>query len=819
MSIKVSFPDGNEREFEKGISVKEIAEDISHSLMKKSVVAVVNDKVVDLSTELKTDCRLKIITLDTKDTKDKQILLDTMRHSCAHLFAQAMRELYGDKVHFGFGPEVENGFYYDFELTDGTKITTEDFQKIEKKMHELAEENFDIVRNEWNGKELCDFFDGYKKKDLILKICNFLIEMIKESIKDIVYSSSLIVATHYNGEELKKMLDIGKNIRKKIDDFPIFNTLQNINIYFDEIVFFFKKNKIPFPKLLVDEIIKNKNLEIFVAKVFDDEFLEKIDEYKNNNIKIHSLTIQVSEITKETNEVIKKCNKVYEKYFDCLDDVYEKLKNFCFDEKYKVEQIKSLIEADKNVVLSTYSQGDFTDLCRGPHIPSTGFLKYFKLMKVAGAYWRGDSKNVMLQRVYGTCWTTQKELDEYLTMLEEAEKRDHRKLGQQLDLFHMQEEAPGCAFWHPRGWTLYRIVQDYMRKKLSENGYIEVKTPQIVSKTLWEKSGHWAKYREHMFITRIDDEDMDFAIKPMNCPCHVEIFKNKIRSYKDLPIRMAEFGKCHRYEPSGSLHGLMRVRGFVQDDAHIFCSEDQIASECKAFYKLLKEVYDDFGFTDIKVKFSDRPEMRVGSDALWDKAEKALKEPMEEMGIELELNKGEGAFYGPKLEFTLRDAIGREWQCGTFQVDFNLGQRLGAEYIDADGTKKPPVMLHRAVLGSFERFIAILIENHSGALPVWLAPVQAVVIGVSNDFDNDVLKVAKRLQDEGIRCEFDTSKETVSYKVRKHSEMKVPYIITIGKKEIEEGTLSVRKFGENKNVSVKIDEFVEELQKRVRDKN
>ena len=484
-------------------------------------------------------------------------------------------------------------------------------------------------------------------------------------------------------------------------------------------------------------------------------------------------------------------------------------------EKYKVEQIKSLIEANEKVILSTYSQGNFTDLCRGPHVPSTGFLKYFKLMKVAGAYWRGDSKNVMLQRVYGTCWTSQKELDDYLTMLEEAEKRDHRKLGQQLDLFHMQEEALGSAFWHPRGWTLYRIVQDYMRKKLSENGYIEVKTPQIVSKTLWEKSGHWAKYREHMFITRVDEEDMDFAIKPMNCPCHVEIFKNKIRSYRDLPIRMAEFGKCHRYEPSGSLHGLMRVRGFVQDDAHIFCSEDQIASECKAFYKLLKEVYDDFGFTDIKVKFSDRPEMRVGSDELWDKAEKALREPMEEIGVELELNKGEGAFYGPKLEFTLRDAIGREWQCGTFQVDFNLGQRLGAEYTDEDGTKKAPVMLHRAVLGSFERFIAILIENHAGALPLWLAPVQAVVIGVSNDFDKQVGEVAQRLQEAGIRCECDVSGETVSYKVRKHSEMKIPYIITIGRKEIEEGTLSVRKFGENKNVGVEFEEFMKNIKDKL----
>ena len=765
MSIKVSFPDGSERVFEDNISVKEIAEGISHSLMKKSVVAVVNDKVVDLSTKLTTDCSLKIITLDTKDIKDKQILLDTMRHSCAHLFAQAMRELYGDKVHFGFGPEVENGFYYDFELTDGTKITTEDFPKIEKKMHELAEKDFEVSRKETTKEEAIEFFGKQGEK--------YKVELLKEKFDT-------------------SFMDIIEEIFKIFGLLSDNNDVNNLNR--EDVISRFKDE--------FHHILKSKLKNGYTNQ-------EHVDNYLTANFKRMFKILNITSVDEFAHmySIITLYNIYFKK---------EICKGINID-KEKIKRDTIILINDQHI--TTYTQGTFTDLCRGPHIPSTGFLKYFKLMKVAGAYWRGDSKNVMLQRVYGTCWTSQKELDEYLTMLEEAEKRDHRKLGQQLDLFHMQEEAPGCAFWHPRGWTLYRIVQDYMRKKLSENGYIEVKTPQIVSKTLWEKSGHWAKYREHMFITRIDDEDMDFAIKPMNCPCHVEIFKNKIRSYKDLPIRMAEFGKCHRYEPSGSLHGLMRVRGFVQDDAHIFCSEDQIASECKAFYKLLKEVYDDFGFTDIKVKFSDRPEMRVGSDALWDKAEKALKEPMEEMGIELELNKGEGAFYGPKLEFTLRDAIGREWQCGTFQVDFNLGQRLGAEYIDTDGTKKPPVMLHRAVLGSFERFIAILIENHSGALPVWLAPVQAVVIGVSNDFDNDVLKVAKRLKDEGIRCEFDTSKETVSYKVRRHSEMKVPYIITIGKKEIEEGTLSVRKFGENKNMSVKMDEFVEELQKRVGEKN
>ncbi len=760
MSIKVSFPDGSERVFEDGISVKEVAEGISHSLMKKSVVAIVNDKVVDLATKLTADCTLKIITSDTKDTKDKQLLLDTMRHSCAHLFAQAMRELYGDKVHFGFGPEVENGFYYDFELTDGTKITTEDFPKIEKKMHELAERDFEVVRKKTTKEEAIEFFSKQNEK--------YKVELLKEKL-DNDFVNDFYIENLASEDEKKK-------INEEELQFDYFEAMMNS---------------------CTNERL---NWMLGVRPTTSKATIERTKKHKENS--------------KYVKNYLKLCtlfkNKVPSFDVEKNDDIMEFIRNSDKKETQQ-EYLNVLINIITDQHITTYTQGTFTDLCRGPHVPSTGFLKYFKLMKVAGAYWRGDSKNVMLQRVYGTCWTTQKELDDYLKMLEEAEKRDHRKLGQQLDLFHMQEEAPGCCFWHPRGWTLYTIIQNYMRKKLQAHGYIEVKTPQIVSKTLWEKSGHWAKYREHMFITRIDDEDMDFAIKPMNCPCHVEIFKNKIRSYKDLPIRMAEFGKCHRYEPSGSLHGLMRVRGFVQDDAHIFCSEDQIASECMAFYQLLKEVYDDFGFKDIKVKFSDRPEMRVGSDALWDKAEKALREPMEQMGIDMELNKGEGAFYGPKLEFTLRDAIGREWQCGTFQVDFNLGQRLGAEYTDADGSKKAPVMLHRAVLGSFERFIAILIENHAGALPLWLAPVQAVVIGVSNDFDKQVENIKNQLVAAGIRCECDLSKETVSYKVRHHSEMKIPYIITIGKKEIEDGTLSVRKFGEMKNKSVGVEEFIKDI--------
>ena len=796
MSIKVSFPDGSERVFEDGISVKEIADGISHSLMKKSVVAIVNDKVVDLATKLTADCMLKIITSDAKDAKDKQILLDTMRHSCAHLFAQAMRELYGNKVHFGFGPEVENGFYYDFELTDGTKITTEDFSKIEKKMHELAERDFEVVRKETTKDEAMEFFGKQGEK--------YKVELLKEKLDSIglhicYYWAYIYKNKIYDSEQLKTFYLNQIKLSQDEKNKEHFETLKKQVEEDDILQKEFKEDK----EELKQIINEGNELRKKFGNIECDKINKNIDEYLNHLfVKMNNLVANKIHEMKEMLNV---------EFFKAYPQ-YSLFRIFLFTYPKKIDEVFKIIE-DQHI--TTYTQGTFTDLCRGPHVPSTGFLKYFKLMKVAGAYWRGDSKNVMLQRVYGTCWTTQKELDDYLKMLEEAEKRDHRKLGQKLDLFHLQEEAPGCAFWHPRGWTLYTIIQNYMRKKLQAHGYIEVKTPQIVSKTLWEKSGHWTKYREHMFITRIDEEDMDFAIKPMNCPCHVEIFKNKIRSYKDLPIRMAEFGKCHRYEPSGSLHGLMRVRGFVQDDAHIFCSEDQIASECIAFYQLLKEVYDDFGFKDIKVKFSDRPEMRVGSDALWDKAEKALREPMEVMGIDMELNKGDGAFYGPKLEFTLRDAIGREWQCGTFQVDFNLGQRLGAEYTDADGSKKAPVMLHRAVLGSFERFIAILIENHAGALPLWLAPVQAMVIGVSNDFDKEVEEIAKKLQNAGIRCECDLSKETVSYKVRHHSEMKIPYIITIGKKELEEGTLSVRKFGEMKNKSVGVEEFVEKINEEV----
>jgi len=460
-------------------------------------------------------------------------------------------------------------------------------------------------------------------------------------------------------------------------------------------------------------------------------------------------------------------------------------------EHYKAQIIEA-IPGDEDIRL--YRQGDFIDLCRGPHLPSTGKLgKAFKLMKLAGAYWRGDSNNAMLQRVYGTAWPDKKQLKAYLTMLEEAEKRDHRRLGREMELFHMQDIAQGSVFWHPKGWTLYRAVQNYMRGRLEDAGYVEVNTPQMVDRKLWEDSGHWEKFRENMFIA--ESEDRVLAIKPMNCPCHVQIFKTGTTSYRDLPLRMAEFGSCARNEPSGALHGLMRVRAFTQDDAHIFCTEDQITSETKEFCELLLSVYKDFGFEEVVVKFSDRPDVRAGSDATWDKAETALKDATEAAGLEWSLNPGEGAFYGPKLEFVLRDAIGRDWQCGTLQVDFVLPERLDAAYVGEDGEKHRPVMLHRAILGSFERFIGILVENFSGHFPLWMAPVQAVVATITSDADDYAKEVYGALKAAGIRAELDIRNEKINYKIREHSHKKVPAIYVVGKREAEEGKVAVRRLG------------------------
>jgi threonyl-tRNA synthetase len=456
-------------------------------------------------------------------------------------------------------------------------------------------------------------------------------------------------------------------------------------------------------------------------------------------------------------------------------------------EHYKAEIIASIPEGE---AVSLYREGAFTDLCRGPHVPSTGKLKHFKLMKVAGAYWRGDHRNEMLQRIYGTAWASKDELQQYLTMLEEAEKRDHRKLGRELDLFHIDDHAPGTVFWHAKGWTLWQEVEQYMRRVYRDNGYHEVKGPQILDSALWEKTGHWDKYRDNMFVT--ESEKRDYALKPMNCPGHVLIFKQGIKSYRDLPLRYGEFGQCHRNEPSGGLHGIMRVRGFTQDDGHVFCTEDMILDECTAYTALLKKVYQDFGFTDILYKVATRPAQRIGSDAVWDKAEDALIQSLQRSGVDYEIAQGDGAFYGPKIEYTLKDAIGRQWQCGTIQVDFSTAERLDAEYVDEDGSRKPPVMLHRAILGSLERFIGILIEQHAGALPVWLAPQQVAVLNITDKQADTVASVVKTLRDQGFRAVGDTRNEKINAKIRYWALQKVPYLAVIGDKEREAGTVALR---------------------------
>ena len=456
-------------------------------------------------------------------------------------------------------------------------------------------------------------------------------------------------------------------------------------------------------------------------------------------------------------------------------------------EHYKAEIIASIPEGE---AVSLYREGGFTDLCRGPHVPSTGKLKHFKLMKVAGAYWRGDHRNEMLQRIYGTAWASKDELQQYLTMLEEAEKRDHRKLGRELDLFHIDDHAPGTVFWHAKGWTLWQEVEQYMRRVYRDNGYHEVKGPQILDSALWEKTGHWDKYRDNMFVT--ESEKRDYALKPMNCPGHVLIFKQGIKSYRDLPLRYGEFGQCHRNEPSGGLHGIMRVRGFTQDDGHVFCTEDMILDECTAYTALLKKVYQDFGFTDILYKVATRPAQRIGSDAVWDKAEDALIQSLQRSGVKYEIAEGDGAFYGPKIEYTLKDAIGRQWQCGTIQVDFSTAERLDAEYVDEDGSRKPPVMLHRAILGSLERFIGILIEQHAGALPVWLAPQQVAVLNITDKQADTVASVVKTLRDQGFRAVGDTRNEKINAKIRYWALQKVPYLAVIGDKEREAGTVALR---------------------------
>ncbi|MDB5881256.1 MAG: threonine--tRNA ligase [Ramlibacter sp.] len=483
-------------------------------------------------------------------------------------------------------------------------------------------------------------------------------------------------------------------------------------------------------------------------------------------------------------------------------------------EHYKAEIIAS-IPANEDV--SLYREGKFEDLCRGPHVPSTGKLKFFKLMKVAGAYWRGDHRNEMLQRIYGTAWGTKDELQQHLTMLEEAEKRDHRKLGRELDLFHIDDHAPGVVFWHPKGWTIWQQVEQYMRRVYQDNGYQEVKGPQLLDKSLWEKTGHWDKYRENMFTT--ESEKREYALKPMNCPGHILIFKQGIKSYRDVPLRYGEFGQCHRNEPTGGLHGIMRVRGFTQDDGHIFCTEDHILPECTAFTALLQKVYKDFGFEQIIYKIATRPEQRIGSDESWDKAEQALVESLRASGCEFEMSPGEGAFYGPKIEYTLKDAIGRQWQVGTIQVDFSMPERLDAEYVGEDGARHRPVMLHRAIVGSMERFIGILIEQHSGALPAWLAPVQVAVLNITDAQAQYARDVAKTLRNQGLRVELDLRNEKITYKIREHSMQKLPFILVVGEKEKSAGAVAVRARGNQDLGVMSVDAFSQKIAQDIQDKS
>ncbi len=605
----VTLPDGSTRQFDTAVSIHDIAADIGPGLAKAALAGKVDGKLVDSSYVVDKDAQVAIVT-----DRDEEGL-EVIRHSTAHLLAQAVKELFPD-AQVTIGPVIEDGFYYDFAYKES--FTPEDLAAIEKKMAELAKQNYPITRT-------------VKSRD----------------------------------EAVKFFRDMG--------------------------------------------------------------------------------------------------------------------------EEYKAEIIES-IPAEED--LSLYQQGDFIDLCRGPHVPSTGKLKSFKLMKLAGAYWRGDSNNEMLQRIYGTAWANRKDLKAYLHRLEEAEKRDHRKLGKQQDLFHMQEEAPGMVFWHDKGWIIYQQVEQYVRKVLAKNGYQEVRTPQVVDRSLWEKSGHWDKFSDMMFTTH--SENRDYAVKPMNCPCHIQIFNTGLKSYRDLPLRMAEFGSCHRNEPSGTLHGLMRVRNFVQDDAHIFCTEDQIQSEISIFIDLLFDVYKDFGFTEILIKLSTRPEQRVGADEVWDKAEAALEAALDSKNLDWELQPGEGAFYGPKIEFSLKDCIGRVWQCGTAQVDFSMPGRLDAYYIDEHGEKQVPVMIHRAILGSLERFIGILIEEHAGKMPLWLSPVQTVVMGITDKQAEYVRDVVKQLKEAGFRAEADLRNEKIGFKIREHTLQRVPYILVAGDREIEHNTIAVR---------------------------
>lgn len=628
----ITLPDGSKREYDQAVTVMDVAASIGSGLAKATLAGKVNGNLVDASALIDQDATLHLITAKDEDG------IDVIRHSTAHLLAQAVKQLF-PSAQVTIGPVIENGFFYDFSYE--RPFTPEDLSAIEKKMEQLAAEDYPVHRSVMSRDEAVKFF---------------------------------------------------------------------------------------------------KNL----------------------------------------------------------------------GEAYKAEIIESI---PANEDLSLYEQGGFTDLCRGPHVPSTGKLKVFKLMKIAGAYWRGNSDNEMLQRIYGTAWGDKKDLQAYLHRLEEAEKRDHRKLAKTLDLFHSQEEAPGMVFWHEKGWTIYQQVEQYIREKLRVNGYGEVRTPQVVDRSLWERSGHWEKFGDMIFTTH--SENRDYAIKPMNCPCHVQIYNQGLKSYRDLPIRLAEFGSCHRNEPSGTLHGLMRVRNFVQDDAHIFCTEGQIQDEVSTFIDMLFDVYKDFGFEEVIIKLSTRPANRVGDDSVWDKAENALELALNTKGLKWDLQPGEGAFYGPKIEFSLKDCIGRVWQCGTIQVDFSMPGRLDATYIAEDGSRQVPVMLHRAILGSLERFIGILIEQHAGTFPLWLSPVQVVVLNITDRHAEYASKIMLDLEKQGIRVKIDLRNEKIGFKIREHSMQRVPYLVIIGDKELEQQSITVRTQKGDDLGSLSINEFTGRLKQEI----
>ena len=522
----------------------------------------------------------------------------------------------------------------------------------------------------------------------------------------------------------------------------------------------------------------------------------------------YDIDLDISLNDKDLEAIEKKMKELALTDYSVIREVVNKDKALkAFKERNEDYKIKIIDDIPEDEIIALYYHNEYTDMCRGPHVSSTRHLRSFKLMKIAGAYWRGDSKNKMLQRIYGTAWANEKDLKNYLNLLEEAEKRDHRKLGKELDLFHFQEEAVGMVFWHPKGWSIYRELEEYIRRKVTKGGYLEIKTPQLIDKKLWEASGHWDKYSEHMYTSEADDREL--MLKPMNCPGHIQVFNQGIKSYRDLPLRMSEFGSCHRYEPSGALHGLMRVRNFVQDDAHIFCTEDQIESETILFCNILKEVYEELGFDKVSIKFADRPDERVGEDSIWDKAESALSKAAKATGLPFDENKGDGAFYGPKLDFYLHDAIGRVWQCGTLQVDFNLPNRLNASYIGEDNNKHIPVMLHRAILGSLERFLGILIENYEGKFPLWLSPVQVALTTITSNSDMAANKLLEKLRSSGLRSIIDLRNEKINYKIREHSINKIPYILVLGDREVEENTVTIRRLGSKEQKTLNVDECID----------